>query len=171
MTSTDAVKGEAMALDRRHLIWRCRCGAMEGKLHRPFCDSERCGECGGQFLYCDCPPQLRSKRRRVPFIHLSEQCCARCADPHAEMFDVPNKVWAHYVLALGEGDQWLCFKCFETIADLIDGGAYAREHGGAVMLRNIKPNAPEGSEGRKRWDERWSERAHLTLSDNLTEGT
>lgn len=142
-----------MALDCVHMIHRCRCGAMEGKLHRQWCTLERCSECGGQYLYCDCPTP-RSKRKRVPFIWLWATCCARCGDLHAEMFDVPDRVWAHYVLTQSEGDKWLCLKCFETIAELIDGGAYAREHGGALLLRNVRADAPEGSEGRKRWEER-----------------
>jgi hypothetical protein len=50
------------------------------------------------------------------------------------MFDVPNEVWWHYILALGQGDQFLCRDCFEFIAELIDGGAFAREKGGAVWI-------------------------------------
>jgi hypothetical protein len=72
---------------------------------------------------------------------------------------VPDKVWAHYILSLAEGDKLLCRKCFDTIAELTDGGAHAREHGGAIMHYAWGPDAPEGSPGRKRWDERMP--AHL----------
>ena len=30
------------------------CGAPDGTLHHPGCDSERCPNCGGQAIGCDC---------------------------------------------------------------------------------------------------------------------
>jgi hypothetical protein len=30
------------------------CSAYEGELHVPGCDTERCGDCGGQAIMCGC---------------------------------------------------------------------------------------------------------------------
>jgi hypothetical protein len=38
------------------------CGARPGTLHHPDCDVERCPSCGGQFISCDCPDRLKSRR-------------------------------------------------------------------------------------------------------------
>jgi hypothetical protein len=62
-------------------------------------------------------------------------------------------VW-HYVLRLGDGEKLLCVHCFNLIAELTDGSAYAKKPGGAIMRKEIKADAPEESEARKRWDER-----------------
>jgi len=126
------------------------CGALEGELHRLGCDCERCTECGGQFLYCDCPGDYED-RKRVPFFRLHWLSCERCGAPWPEFFDVPGDVWRRYILSLGDGNPVLCIDCFNFIAELTDGGAYAREHGGAIMLKDIKPNAPPGGEARARW--------------------
>jgi hypothetical protein len=113
---------------------------------------ERCTQCGDQFLYCDCPEPL-DERKRVPFIRLHWQCCERCGEPWPEMFNVPDKVWRFYILALGQGDKMLCVNCFRLISEWIDGGDYHRNHGGPVMLSEIKPDAPLGSTGRERWEQ------------------
>jgi hypothetical protein len=68
------------------------------------------------------------------------------------MFGVPDPVWSHYILSLGDGDKFLCVGCFNLIAKLTDCGEFARRHGGAVMLADMRPDAPEGSEARARWD-------------------
>lgn len=46
------------------------CGVLEGELHRFGCDQERCTQCSGQFLYCDCS-QPCEQRKRVPFFRLA----------------------------------------------------------------------------------------------------
>jgi hypothetical protein len=55
---------------------------------------------------------------------------------------------------LGDGEKLLCVHCFNLIAELTDGSSSAKKHGGAIMLKEIKADAPEGSKARKRWDER-----------------
>ncbi len=52
------------------------CSASEGKLHEYGCPYERCGTCGGQYLYCDCVDVMdedivatdADPRPRVPYI-------------------------------------------------------------------------------------------------------
>lgn len=34
------------------------CGTPDGGLHHPGCDMERCADCGGQAISCDCPPKV-----------------------------------------------------------------------------------------------------------------
>jgi hypothetical protein len=115
-----------------HLLGGRRCNALEGHLHRLGCDEERCTQCSGQYLYCACP-EPRHKRKRVPFFRLNWHRCQRCGIPWPDFFMVPDDVWQHYILALGDGDKMLCLECFKLIAQLTDGGAYAGEHGGATM--------------------------------------
>jgi hypothetical protein len=108
------------------------CGALEGELHQLGCDYERCTKCGGQFLYCDCPEDY-ADRKRVPFFRLHWLCCQRCGAPWPKFFNVPDDVWQHYILSLGDGNPLLCVDCFNFIAELTDGGEYARKHGGPIM--------------------------------------
>jgi hypothetical protein len=51
---------EAMALSDCR-----RCGARPGERHRHDCEVERCCNCGGQRVSCDCPSRLQ--RRRLPW--------------------------------------------------------------------------------------------------------
>ena len=53
------------------------------------------------------------------------------------MFKVPDDVWRHYILSLGNGERLLCVDCFNVIAKLTDDGVYAREHGGAIMFADL----------------------------------
>src|SRR5271155_984286 len=117
------------------------CDAREGELHCLGCDHERCTQCSGQFLYCDCPEPIE-ERKRVPFVRLAWLCCERCGAAWPDFFEVPTDVWRFYILALGDGDKLLCIDCFRLISELIDGGAYARAHGGPIMLSEIRPDAP-----------------------------
>jgi hypothetical protein len=135
------------------------CGALEGELHRLGCPYERCTKCSGQFLYCDCPEDYH-QRKRVPFFRMDWQCCERCGVAWPDFFDVPDKVWKRYVLSLGGGEKLLCIDCFNLIAELTDGGKYLAKHGGAVMLADIKEDAPSGSPGRLRWEDWYVHHRH-----------
>ncbi|MFH1367242.1 MAG: hypothetical protein ABIH38_04655 [Patescibacteria group bacterium] len=37
------------------------CGAKPGQPHKEGCDVERCSNCGGQFISCDCPSRKHDK--------------------------------------------------------------------------------------------------------------
>jgi hypothetical protein len=61
--------------------------------------------------------------------------CERCGSPWPAMFMVPDRVWRHYILSLGDGEKMLCLDCFKLIVRLTDGGRYMRKHGEPRMLR------------------------------------
>jgi hypothetical protein len=128
---------------------RCRdCGVAQGEPHEPGCLQERCATCGGQLVMCDHRP-----RRRVPFIAWANVCQA-CGLLDPEFFDVPARVWARYIEPRHR-KAIICEPCFNEIAGLIDGGAYARKHGGAVALwspefrrrHGIPPDTPSPWDG------------------------
>jgi hypothetical protein len=133
------------------------CRSPEGKLHTRGCDMERCSECGGQYLYCGCADAMpediigtdRDKRRRVPFIRWPHHC-GRCGVEWPVFFNVPGAVWCHYI-ELGRRDEIVCLDCWEEISTLIDGRAYERQNGIAILLSEIREDAPPGSEARQRW--------------------
>jgi hypothetical protein len=107
---------------------RCRdCGVAQGALHEPNCFQESCATCGGQTIMC-----LHRPRRRVPFIFWANVCQA-CGQLGPALFDVPDRVWRHYIEPAKRGTI-ICAPCFSEIAALIDGGAYQRRHGAPVAL-------------------------------------
>jgi hypothetical protein len=120
---------------KRHIAVCRDCGAKEGELHEIGCDYERCGKCSGQFISCGCS----GRRKRVPFFRLTWSCCERCGSPWPAMFMVPDRVWRHYILSLGDGDKRLCLDCFKLIVRLTDDGRYMRKHG---KLRRVEKRAP-----------------------------
>lgn len=121
------------------------CNAREGELHKLGCDMERCSQCSGQFLYCDCPEPI-TERRRAPFFQFPLRC-DKCGIEWPEFFNVPDAVWQHYILSLGHGDKLLCIDCWHLIIDATDGAAFASEHGDAIMLVDMTDQAPPGSAG------------------------
>lgn len=128
---------------------RCRdCGVAQGELHEPGCLQERCATCGGQSAMC-----LHRPRRRLPLISWAN-VCASCGQLGPALFDVPRRVWRHYIEPEKRGTI-ICAPCFVEIAGLIDGGAYQRRRGGPVALWSrkfrrrhaIPPDAPSPWDG------------------------
>ena len=87
------------------------CGAMEGQLHLPGCDMERCPFCGGQLISCKCAHELLGKEP-VPFI-LYPNVCAKCGALWPEMFSVPDEEWERW-------SEMLCKACYAQIKDWIE---------------------------------------------------
>jgi len=79
--------------------------------------------------------------------------CDRCGEEWPEFFNVPDDCWHYYVVRLGQGEKLLCVPCYQTIVNLIDGGAFASQHGPLVMQDDMRADAPLGSPGRVRWEE------------------
>jgi hypothetical protein len=63
------------------------------------------------------------------------ECCACCGSPWPQSFEVPDRVWRHYILSLGDGDKVLCLDCFKLIVRLTDDGRYMRKHGELRMWK------------------------------------
>jgi hypothetical protein len=127
---------------------RCRdCGVAQGKLHEPGCLQERCATCGGQSAMC-----LHQPRRLLPFISWGN-VCASCGQLGPGLFDVPARVWRHYIEPAKRGTI-ICAPCFTEIAELIDDGAYQRQHGAPVALwsREFRRRKGIPPDERSPWD-------------------
>jgi hypothetical protein len=105
------------------------CEAAQGQFHADGCWRERCPQCGGQWVACDCGD---TDLPRVPFI-VWPSLCGLCGARYPDMFDVPNDVWQHYV-QIAERGKMICKKCWDWLTLTIDGKQYAAQHGDAVAL-------------------------------------
>ena len=122
---------------------RCRdCAVLEGELHQPGCDQERCPFCLGQLITCDCCYQLLGidsspgtwayengltedqeaewdrrleARGRVRFV-VAPNLCARCGRVWPPMFMVDD--WKDVIPADLQG-QMLCRACYETVKGFV----------------------------------------------------
>jgi hypothetical protein len=126
----------------------CRyCNARQGELHERGCLQERCARCGGQAAMC-----LHRPRRRVPFISWAN-VCASCGQLAPALFDVPDRVWRHYIEP-GKRDTVICEPCFTQIAGMIDGGTYLSRYGAPVALwsREFRQRHAIPPDERSPWD-------------------
>jgi hypothetical protein len=89
------------------MLAKCVCGALEGELHVPGCDFERCPGCGGQLFSCDCEDPVE----RVPFFHFPN-ICHRCAKVYPGIFMVPDREWRR-VVPRGHWRDVICWDCYE----------------------------------------------------------
>ena len=127
---------------------RCRdCGVAQGELHERGCLRERCARCGEPAVMCDHRP-----RRRLPFIAWAN-VCASCGLLAPALFDVPDRVWCHYIEPR-QRQAIICEPCFSEIANLIDGGAYLAKHGAPVALWSLEFRRRKGipAEAPSPWD-------------------
>ena len=124
-----------------------KCGVTEGSLHEVDCFSERCRQCGGQFISCVCIasyfyPESNNPREaalangiteeqeaewdaiietlggRVPYIDYPNLCC-RCGKLWPDMFLVSDEEWARYVEP-AHSHEMLCAECYAFIKSVID---------------------------------------------------
>lgn len=123
------------------------CGCREGEIHKWGCDMERCPDCGGQLITCDCAYArlgidcspgtwayvhgltedqeiewlaILEEKGRVPFI-VYPTLCARCGEVWPAMFSVPDEEWERYVEP-SQRHKMLCRECYREIKWLIDKG-------------------------------------------------
>lgn len=67
--------------------------------------------------------------------------CGLCRYDSGGLFNVPDDVWLHYI-GEEQRDQVVCIRCWHWLTEIIDGGAYQRDHGGPLPL----------------WSDAWRER-------------
>ena len=62
--------------------------------------------------------------------------CASCGELDPALFDVPSRVWRHYIEP-AKREKIICRRCFDEIAELVDAGAYMLRHGLPVALWSV----------------------------------
>jgi Zn-finger nucleic acid-binding protein len=91
------------------------CDVTEGELHRPGCDTERCAQCGGQYLTCG-HEVLESDR--VPYVEYPV-ICAKCGKHYPDFFMVPKAEWNFYIEP-AKRDEVICPDCYVALREWIN---------------------------------------------------
>lgn len=93
------------------------CGVKEGRIHQDGCDMERCPNCGGQLISCDCDHNFEEEDR-IPYIQYPI-ICSKCGERWPEFFRVENNEWEKYIEP-GKRNTVICWECYSEIKRLID---------------------------------------------------
>jgi hypothetical protein len=75
--------------------------------------------------------------------------CGLCVRFEPKLFDVPDKVWRHYIQRENR-HQVVCLRCWRRLTEAIDGGTFQARHGGPLpfwsdewrVRRGIPPEEP-----------------------------
>ena len=109
----------------KKLTHKCHdCGCIEGQLHEPGCDMERCPSCGHQLISCGCTYlkdlsiNLQDIVNRVPYIAYPV-ICMMCGALWPDFFDVPDKEWKSYI-QIDMRNEVICRTCYDAIKEAID---------------------------------------------------
>ena len=107
---------------KKWISWDCHdCGVKEGEIHQEGCDMERCPNCDGQLIGCECFEGTYSKLPfRIPYI-LTPILCGLCGEQWSEMFNVPDKEWDKYVIPSLQAES-LCKECYNELKRIFPKG-------------------------------------------------
>ena len=93
------------------------CGSKEGQLHKAGCDMERCIDCDGQLISCNCK---KKKFGKIPWIEIPN-ICRLCGKIWPEMFSIPDKEWKKFVVPDLQKEV-LCLSCYQKIKKIFPNG-------------------------------------------------
>ena len=94
------------------------CGCKEGEIHEVGCDCERCTNCGGQLISCDCGWDDVKNKHRIPYLQIPI-ICALCGKLWPDLF--MDKDWEKYIIPEIQ-EEVLCKKCYNRMKRLFPNG-------------------------------------------------
>jgi len=101
--------------------WDCHdCEVKEGEIHQDGCDMERCPNCMGQLISCDCNNDDIKGLPAIPYI-LAPNLCGLCGQQWPDMFMVPDSEWKKYIIPALQ-DKILCKECYEELKKMFPNG-------------------------------------------------